>query len=744
MSPAVRLVFVLHDHQPVGNFDGVIEQAYQDSYLPFLALLERHPGIRLALHTSGPLAEWFDRYHPDYLDRVARLVAERQIEIVGGAFYEPVLAMLPARDRIGQIRMSTEWLERRFQTKVTGMWVAERVWDPGMARDIAAAGIEWTILDDSHFKAAGLPDEQLDRYWLTEGDGDTLAVFPVSEHLRYVIPFAAPQATIDHLRFLASRRHGALAVFGDDGEKFGVWPDTRKACFDEGWLETFFGLLEANADWISMCLPSEVVRDVPPAGTVWLPECSYREMMEWVLPPESQLACIEARKACGVDPRLAGVARFLRGGSWRNFRMRYPEANEMYARMMSVSRRLERLAATEPAPTLAPTPVMSGPAAAALAEATQALYRGQCNCAYWHGAFGGIYLPHLRNAIYRELIIADTAADRAENRRAPWVEAATDDYDFDGRTEVRLTSDGLDAWIAPARGGMLYELDLRDQEHNLLATLDRRPEAYHAQVLAGPGNARSVVDASQVARFKQEGLERLVRYDATRRKSLVDHFWDCDVAALSLVEGTAIERGDFAAGSYEASVRRNPGRIQVLLSRAGNAWGIPFMLSKAVTLEAGSRTLEIAYKLEGLPRDFRQHLAVEFNFAGMPDRAEGRYFYDESRRSLGELGGRLDLADVRAIGLVDDWLGIDARLAFSEPSNGLAAGVWTFPIQSVSQSEGGFELVHQSVVVMPHWIITPDADGVWKVSMRLSIANLKAETVGHPHVGRAPTVSAAV
>ena len=474
---------------------------------------------------------------------------------------------------------------------------------------------------------------------------------------------------------------------------------------------------------------------MPPAGTVWLPECSYREMMEWVLPPESQLACIDARKTCGADQRLGGVTRFLRGGSWRNFRMRYPEANEMYARMMAVSRRLERLAATQPA--------LTGPAAAALAEATQALYRGQCNCAYWHGAFGGIYLPHLRNAIYRELIAADTAADRAEGRRAPWVEATTDDYDFDGRTEVRLSSDGLDVWIAPARSGMLYELDLRDQEHNLLATLDRRPEAYHAQVLAGPGNARSVVDASQVARFKQEGLERLVCYDSSRRKSLIDHFWDCDAEAEHIAAGTAMERGDFAAGSYEASIRRNPGRIQVLLSRAGNAWGIPFTLSKAVTLEAGSRTLEIAYKLEGLPRDFRQHLAVEFNFAGMPDRALGRFFYDDQKRDLGELGSRLDLADVRAFGLVDDWLGIDARLTFAEPSNGLAAGMWTFPIQSVSQSEGGFELVHQSVVVMPHWIVTPDADGVWKVAMRLSISNLKAEQAARPPVGQGTVASTA-
>jgi alpha-amylase len=732
MSPAVRLVFVLHDHQPVGNFDGVFEQAYQDSYLPFLELLERHPGIRLALHTSGPLVEWLDAHHPDYLDRVARLVAERQVEIVGGAFYEPVLAMLPARDRVGQIRLSTEWLEKRFGTKVTGMWVAERVWDPGMTRDIAAAGIEWTILDDSHFKAAGLTDDQLDRHWLTEGDGATLTVFPVSEHLRYVIPFAAPQATIDHLRFLASRRHGALAVFGDDGEKFGVWPDTRKTCFEDGWLETFFGLLEANADWIAMCLPSEVVAEVPPAGTVWLPECSYREMMEWVLPPESQLACIGARTLCGSDPRLAGVARFLRGGSWRNFRMRYPEANEMYARMMAVSGRLERLAA-EAAPG---RPVD----AAALTLARQSLYRGQCNCAYWHGAFGGIYLPHLRNAIFRELIAAEAAADRAEGRTTAFVEATTADFDFDGRTEVRLTGDGLDAWIAPARGGMLYELDLRDQGHNVLATLDRRPEAYHAQVLAGPGNARSVVDASQVAKFKQQGLERMVRYDASRRKSLVDHFWDCDVAAAAIVEGTALERGDFSCGGYEASIRRNPGRIQVLLSRTGNAWGIPFSLSKAVTLEAGSRTLEIAYKLEGLPRDFRQHLAIEFNFAGMPDRAEGRFFYDEGRQPLGELGTRLDLPAVRAIGLVDEWLGIDARLAFADATNGQAAGLWTFPIQTVSQSEGGFELVHQSVVVMPHWIVTPDADGVWKVAMRLTFGNLKA-AAAKPHHGEGRIVS---
>ncbi len=707
MSPAVRLVFVLHDHQPVGNFDGVIEAAWRDAYQPMLELLERHPHVRVGVHTSGPLAEWLDRHHGEYLDRLAALVARGQVEIVGGAFQEPVLAMLPSRDRIGQIAQFRSWLERRLDTTVSGMWVAERVWDSGMTEDIVAAGMRWTILDDSHFKAAGLPEDVLDRHWLTESNGATLAVFPVSERLRYVIPFAAPEATIDHLRFLASRRHGALAVFGDDGEKFGVWPDTYRACFEEGWLEKFFSLLEANRDWVSMCLPSEVVREVPPAGTVWLPECSYREMTEWALPPEAQLACLDARRATEADSKLGGVTRFMRGGTWRNFRLRYPETNEMYARMMVVSQRVDALRANGTAD------------AGLLHDAEQSLYRGQCNCAYWHGAFGGVYLPHLRNAIYRELITADRLCDRAEDRPATWVEATADDFDCDGRTEVRLASDGLDAWLAPAKGGMLYELDLADQQHNLLATLDRRPEAYHAQVLAGPGAARSIVDPSQAATFKQAGLEKMIRYDSTRRKSLVDHFWDVGTAAAAVVEGSAIERGDFATGAYEASIRRNPGRVQVLLTREGNVWGIPLTLAKAVTLEEGSRSLEIAYKLEGLPAGFKQHLAVEFNFAGMPAGAVGRRFQNEAGGDLGDLGDGLNLASCKLIGLVDGYMKIDAKLAIAPASNGEQASLWTFPIQTVSQSESGFELVHQSVVVMPHWTVTPDAEGVWRVAMKL-------------------------
>src|SRR4029077_8208498 len=89
--------------------------------------------------------------------------------------------------------------------------------------------------------------------------------------------------------------------------------------------------------------------------------------------------------------------------------------------------------------------------------ARQALYRGQCNCPYWHGAFGGIYLPHLRNAIYNQLIASDNLIDQAIGRVGPWCEATIDDYNFDARQEVRLAGDKLVALVAPAQGGQLYE-----------------------------------------------------------------------------------------------------------------------------------------------------------------------------------------------------------------------------------------------------------------------------------------------
>ncbi len=712
MPQPIRFALVLHNHQPVGNFDHVYEQAYQDSYQPFLDLFARYDSLKLALHTSGPLMEWLDANHPDYVDRLAELAGEGRIEIIGGAFYEPILAMISSRDRLGQIRSYTRWLEQRLGAAVRGMWMPERVWEQSFTRDLADAGVRYTVLDDFHFKNAGLTEAELHGSYLTEDDGRVISLFPGSEPLRYWIPFDEPQRTIDYLARIAEEHPDPVVVFGDDGEKFGTWPDTKKHVYGDRWLERFFDALAENQEWLHVTTLAEAHESVRPVGKIYLPESSYREMTEWALPTDQQIEYDRIAHEMEGDPRWESLKRFIRGGYWRNFKVKYPEANEMYARMMSVSRRLNRA-------------FQDGLHGDLVEEARRALYRGQCNCAYWHGAFGGIYLPHLRNAVYRELIAADNLLDRAIRRPEIWIDDSNADFNFDTHAEARLENDKLIAWIAPASGGHLYELDLRAIRHNLLATLTRRPEAYHRKVQAGPSDQNGeVASIHERVVFKQEGLDQRLQYDDYPRKSLVDLFYHADAALEAVAAGEAPQLGDFVAGAYEAKVQRAPsqGRTRIHLAREGSVGGRAIRINKAITLNAGRSALEIAYQLDGLPDDEPLHFAVEFNFAGMPSGADDRYFFGAEGDRLGQLGSRLDLADLGALGLVDEWIGLEVQLRVNRDDTRF----WTFPVETVSQSEGGFELVHQSVVVQPHWLVHPDPDGKWTARIHLALDTPRA------------------
>jgi alpha-amylase len=438
-------------------------------------------------------------------------------------------------------------------------------------------------------------------------------------------------------------------------------------------------------------------------------------MTEWALPASRIEAFEEVRHELEEAGEWHRIAPFVRGGYWRNFKVKYPETNEMYARMQMVSRRLQRA-------------VSSGARGELVDWAQRELYRGQCNCGYWHGAFGGAYLPHLRQAIYNKLIAADNLLDQAEGRGlgehdASWVELTADDYNFDGRQEVRLASNRLVALFAPAAGGQMYELDVRSICMNALATLARRHEAYHHKVLAGPGaGGGDVASIHDRVVFKQKNLHERIQYDAHLRKSLIDRFLIPEARPEELLNGTAQELGDFVGGAYEARLRRGDERMQLALSRDGRAGEYPLRVTKKITLEDGGSTLEVEYVLEGLPPDVPLHFAVELNFAGMPGNAMGRFFRGERGEVFGGLHERLNLDQARELSLIDEWLGLQASIQADRPT-----GFWTFPIETVSQSEGGFELVHQSVAVIPHWRVLADNDGRWQVMLQLEMNTSAAE-----------------
>ncbi|HWG47361.1 MAG TPA: alpha-amylase/4-alpha-glucanotransferase domain-containing protein [Gemmataceae bacterium] len=691
----LRFVLALHNHQPVGNFGHVIEHAYRDSYRPFLELLDEYPEIPIALHTSGPLMEWLVEHKPEYIERLRRMVQRGQVEIMGGGFYEPILPMIPPCDRIGQVSTYKNYLENLFKTSVRGMWVPERVWEQNLVSDIADAGVEYTVLDDLHFRQAGVEEGQMFGHHLSEDNGRLLRIFAAAEPLRYLVPYRDPNETLAYFGDVVSRHPDAVIVFADDGEKFGVWPEMHKHCYEHGWLRRFFDALRDNRHWIQLCTFAQALDETKPAGRIYLPDASYREMTEWALPLARLNDYRGLVNELQHDHRWGRLQQFLRAGNWRNFKVRYPETQEMYARMLQVSRRIQESINVD---------------AATLAKTRQELYRAQCNCPWWHGTFGGIYLPHLRGAVYEHLIAAENLLLAATPHAANGIEGETADFNLDGTPEVCLSNGQLAAYFHPASGGSLYELDLRAIRHNLLATLARRPEAYHDAIRNHHGQV-----------WKQGGLDHMLQYDEYLRKSMIDHFYEPSVTLEQLAARQERELGDFVTGAYEHRLDRINGELRLVLWRDGQVAGQSVRVSKEIRLAGDSDTLEVRYILDNCPRQNPLYFAVEFNFAGLAAGADDRYFYHAGQARAGQLQTQQDLPNTDKIGLVDEWRGLDVSLSLSRRGR-----IAAFPIQTVSQSEGGFELVHQSTVVLPQWSVEADDRGRWEVTMSLKMDAARA------------------
>jgi alpha-amylase len=471
-SPPIRFCFGLHLHQPVGNFGYVFEQHVRDVYRPFLEHVRAQSFFPITLHVSGPLIEWLDQHDPSLLDDIADLARDGRVELLLAGFYEPVLASLPRADRLTQVRWMRDTIRDRLGAEATGLWLTERVWEPDLTADLHDAGVKFVLVDDRHFLASGFPRERLHAPYRTEHDGKQIALFPIDERLRYLIPFQPPEDTVAYLRSLRAQGR-RLAVLADDGEKFGGWPGTREWVYEDGWLDRFFAAMRGVIDAGEVVLSrfDDALAHVPSGGLAYLPTASYREMEGWSLPTPAAIRFLALEEELG-DDRLKADGALVRGAHWRNFLVKYPESNRMHKKMLALS----SLCRDRGDP----------------AGARRAIGRAQCNDAYWHGVFGGLYLPFLRAEIWRNLALAE-----AELRSGESLQCEEIDLDCDGHKELWIHSSVFSALVSPARGGAVEEITRFALGENLADTLTRRREAYHITALqAGESAATNAADAS--------------------------------------------------------------------------------------------------------------------------------------------------------------------------------------------------------------------------------------------------------
>ena len=683
----INVVFAVHNHQPIGNFESVFEEAYQRSYKPFLDVLQHHPTIRFTQHWTGPLLEWLVRSHPECIETMRVMVRRGQLELLTGAYYEAILAVIPEEDRIGQVRKLSAYLKSLFGYEPKGMWLAERVWEPHLARSLARAGVEFVVVDDTHFKHAGLRDDQLLGYYTTEEMGERLRVLPIDKTLRYTVPFRPLGETTGYLQRVATETGRGLVVHADDGEKFGVWPKTHQLVYGERWLESFCRMLEDNVRWITTLHMSQAVQQLPSLGRIYLPTGSYAEMMKWALNPSAFLRVEEFEHRLAELRLLEGNSMFVSAGFWRNFFAKYPEANHMHKKMLRVAHRAHALAGRESG--LDPS-------------IFDHIWAGQCNDPYWHGVFGGLYLPNLRFPVYRNLLQAEAKMDAMED--LPEIRVEETDFDCDGHDELLVESDELNLYFTPAFGGSLVELDYKPAAFNLLDILSRREEGYHRRLISTSDEHRRHVHAHGTVETKESGLENYLHADWYRRGSLIDHFPAAGTTLQDFASCRYHELGDFVNQPYRCSLTETKEEVKITLLRDGALWFSPHAhrvtVEKIIRYRAGSGLVTADYTLRnGEDRPANVLFGVEWNIGLMAGDAHDRYFVIDGRtlanNRLGIPGEEREVSSVR---LVDEWLKIETAFAFDRP-----CVVWRFPVETVSLSEAGFERLYQSSVVFPRW-----------------------------------------
>lgn len=688
----IKFLFAIHNHQPVGNFEHVFEEVFNICYQPYFEVLKKFPELKTAAHFSGPLLEWLKQNRADYLKMLKDLVQAGRLEILSGGFYEPLLSTLPEEDAIGQIRMMNQFIEAEFGCVPRGLWLAERIWNPDLPRIIAKAGIQFTIVDDTHFFYSGLEENQIQGYYITERLGHPLFLFPISKQLRYGIPFKMPEETLSALRRGKDELGFTGMTYADDGEKFGSWPETYDWVYKEKWLEKFFSALRDNRDWLETLTFSEYIDRYSPSGRIYLPMASYDEMMEWSLPTNA------AQKFKWLKEELQSkdVAEeryklFLRGGQWDNFLTKYEESNLLHKKMLYVSRKVNKLS------------LKDQESSGALRE----LYQGQCNCAQWHGLFGGLYLNYLRHALYQHLLAAQNIVDKKTGHD---FSVETLDYNLDGKDEILVSNRQMNVCMAPAYGGALMELDYRPLCFNLSNVLRRREEIYHKIIQdsahsesGDEGQPQSIHDR---VKFKEQDLQSKIFFDRWERYSFLDHFMGPDTTLENFKQCRFEEQGDFVDQPYEkkaddtSSSEKN---FALNLKRTGTVTqqeiSHQVRVEKKFIFARNDSEIQARYIIKN-ESDVPLNLwwGVEFNFTLLAGDAEDRYYTCpghslESARLISE--GALD--GVTSFGMRDDWNKFQCSISFAP-----AVSLWRFPVETISQSEDGFERTYQGSCLLMH------------------------------------------
>jgi len=406
----INIILGSHAHVPSGASDSEFENIYVNRIRSFVSNLYRYSNIHAVLHYSGVLLYWIERNHSEIFMLIEDMFSRKQIELLGGGFYEPCFPLIPLQDRIGQIELMTTYLRKHFGKRPSGCWIPDFVWEQNLAAAISSSDMNYTFLSQDQFVLAGMKGAELFSPCITEDQGKVVTIFPVSLSVEKDLG----QKSFSHMFIELKNKFKEKYPFSNENKIISIFPQkiasSEEEAPDTAW-NRFFEEISLSENIAETILPSKILK-------------THKKM----------------KKAC-----FPNSSAFPDNYSPRNYLIEYAEANGIYSKMIF---------------TNVLTNQLKGDKARKL-NAREELWKAQDSSLF---SPSGVFKSSLRKAAYSSLL----RAEKLTRDNGKFISSLVQhDFDFDGIKEHLFQDVKINCYIQ-LKGAGIFELDYLPKEWNYL------------------------------------------------------------------------------------------------------------------------------------------------------------------------------------------------------------------------------------------------------------------------------------
>ena len=429
----LNFCFSLTANSTVLSTSSTPEQQYQKVYKKIISFLYQNPECRMSFSFSGPQLEWFEKKHPEVLQIFRELVARKQVELLGGGYYNPVFPLLAPVDRSGQIELLTAELRRITGKRPRGLSILSSVWDNSLIPCFQNCGMEWIQLDSSLIQEKNIHYLPL----ILSEQGKIMKILPAyrnldstktpQEYLTDLVNKVEEKTKNDEYSSYVTERIILVNLELEKCEKF----------IANGWLESFFKTAkESFSENVKICLPTEYIHRAQDFVPSFIGRGIRDDVAKWADVPYEQT------KKEGDVPVLIN-----------NFLLTYSRCRSLYNRELYISMLISNCHGDKARKTCA----------------RSSLWKAQAGETILCSPEGVFADNELRQNAYKNL----TEAEKFVRDAAEFKESVTSfDYNADGHNEYICSMEKYTACIS-RRSGQVKELNIIHNSGNYADNLRR-------------------------------------------------------------------------------------------------------------------------------------------------------------------------------------------------------------------------------------------------------------------------------